>query len=62
MLQVYEGLVYMDFSKELMEEHGFGTDLPVSAINVISCKIKVVVTSCLCVFSIIRSLHSHGHE
>uniref|UniRef100_A0A3Q3CAE2 Glucuronokinase with putative uridyl pyrophosphorylase n=1 Tax=Haplochromis burtoni TaxID=8153 RepID=A0A3Q3CAE2_HAPBU len=27
-VQVYEGLVYMDFSKELMEEHGFGAYIP----------------------------------
>uniref|UniRef100_A0A668VF86 Uncharacterized protein n=1 Tax=Oreochromis aureus TaxID=47969 RepID=A0A668VF86_OREAU len=27
-VQVYEGLVYMDFSKEFMEEHGFGSYTP----------------------------------
>lgn len=26
-LQVYEGLVYMDFSKKLMDEQGYGTDV-----------------------------------
>ena len=24
-LQVYEGLVYMDFSKQIMDENGYGT-------------------------------------
>lgn len=26
LLQVYEGLVYMDFNKELMDKQGYGTD------------------------------------
>lgn len=26
LLKVYEGLVYMDFSKQLMEEQGYGTE------------------------------------
>lgn len=26
LLQVYEGLVYMDFNKQLMDKQGYGTD------------------------------------
>lgn len=29
-LQVYQGLVYMDFNKQLMDKQGYGTD-PASA-------------------------------
>lgn len=26
LLQVYEGLVYMDFNKQIMDKQGYGTD------------------------------------
>lgn len=29
LLQVYEGLVYMDFNKQLMDKQGYGTDFEI---------------------------------
>ncbi|XP_033851451.3 uncharacterized protein LOC117397055 isoform X1 [Acipenser ruthenus] len=33
-VQVYEGLIYMDFSKELMDKHGYGNYIPIDMSSV----------------------------
>ncbi|XP_041098237.1 glucuronokinase with putative uridyl pyrophosphorylase isoform X2 [Polyodon spathula] len=33
-VQVYEGLIYMDFSKELMDKHGYGSYIPIDMSSV----------------------------
>lgn len=45
-LKVYEGLVYMDFSKKLMEEQGYGTEFATMFMNA-KWAIETHFTNCL---------------
>lgn len=52
--QVYEGLVYMDFSKKLMEEQGYGTQLTQSLIRLTLLSFNIM--------ALLRELRFHGDE